>query len=334
MLNNLKFKVMEKLEKENAVAEELTAKKPAPVVFNIFDKEQFEIMQRVCNMFANSDIVPERYKISDKNPKEKAIANCIIAIEIAQRIGASTLMVMQNLSIIYGTPSWLSKFLIATINTCGRFNPLQYRFKEKGMLGKVDYVTYEKVWDKTLYNGKGGYKNVPKTETFDGSKIMDIECVAYTTAKGSDKVLESNPVSLRMAIQEGWYTKPGSKWPTMSRQMLMYRTASFWVNVYAPELSMGMKTVEEIHDIVDVNYEEVKNETMSSGSEVKENSETETVINTEDVFTDIEDDLIEIVEPKAKKSKIEKPKPEEPKNEAPEDEKFLGEIFDIEQPGF
>ena len=35
----------------------------------------------------------------------------------------------------------------------------------------------------------------------------------------------------------------------MPRQMLMYRAASFWTSVYAPELSMGMRTVEESQDM-------------------------------------------------------------------------------------
>lgn len=246
---------MNELQKTNQNEATLTTSSQSG--FNFFDPVQFDTMQRVCSLFANSELVPDMYKISDNNPKEKAIANCMIAIEMAQRIGASPLMIMQNMVIIYGRPSWSSKFLVATVNTCGRFNPLQYRFTEKGMLGKVDYTEYERMWDKTLYGGKGGYKNAAKTVTFDGTKVMDIECVAFTTAKGSDKVLESSPISLRLAIQEGWYTKNGSKWRTMPKQMLMYRAASFWTNAYAPELSMGMKTEDEIRDIVDVDYEEI-----------------------------------------------------------------------------
>lgn len=215
--------------------------------FNFFDPVQFDAMQRACNLFANSDLVPDMYKVSEKNPKGKAIANCMIAIEIAGRIGASPLMVMQNMVPIYGRPSWSSKFLVATVNTCGRFNPLQYRFTEKGMLGMVDYTDYE-------WNGRS--KQAVQKQ-FDGKAIMDIECVAYTTAKGSDQVLESSPVSVRLAIQEGWYTKNGSKWRTMTKQMLMYRAASFWTSAYAPELSMGMRTVEEQQDILDAEFEEV-----------------------------------------------------------------------------
>lgn len=208
--------------------------------FNFFDPIQFETMQRVCKLFASSELVPDMYRESEKNSMSKAMANCMIAIEVAQRIGASPLMVMQNMYIVYGQPSWSSKFLIATVNTCGRFNPLKYRFTNLGRLGKVEYTGY------------GTQKNV-----FDGTEIDNIQCIAYTTAKGSDELLESTPIDLKLAIQEGWYTKKGSKWQTMARQMLTYRAASFWTSAYAPELSMGMKTSEEVYDIVDIAYEDV-----------------------------------------------------------------------------
>ncbi len=222
--------------------------------FNFFDPVQFETMQRVCKLFSSSELVPDMYKTNLTlkngvaiNPENKAMANCMIAIEMAQRIGASPLMIMQNMVIIYGRPSWSSKFLIATVNTCGRFNPLQYRFTNLGRCGKVPYTDY--VWD--------GQRKAAQTKEFDGTQIDNIQCVAFTTAKGSTEVLESSPIDVRMAIQEGWYNKPGSKWPTMLRQMLTYRTASFWTNAYAPELSMGMKTDDEIRDIIDIDYEDV-----------------------------------------------------------------------------
>ena len=110
----------------------------------------------------------------------------------------------------------------------------------------VDYTDY--VWD--------GRTKKAVTKQFDGKKVMNIECVAYTTKKGSTDILESSPVSIELAIQEGWYTKNGSKWQTMTKQMLMYRAASFWTSAYAPELSMGMRTVEEQQDIY-VDYQDV-----------------------------------------------------------------------------
>ena len=41
--------------------------------------------------------------------------------------------------------------------------------------------------------------------------------------------------------------------------MLMYRAASMWTNAYAPELSMGMRTVEGQQDIY-TEYEDVTTE--------------------------------------------------------------------------
>lgn len=241
--------------------------KQSPMIatqFNYFDSEQFAVMQRLCTMLSSSELVPDRYKVSDKNPANKAIANCMIAVETAMRIGASPLMVMQNLDVIQGKPSWSSKFLIATINTCGRFNQLRYRFRDLGKVGKVEYL--ETKWE-------GGQKKTTKV-TFDGSNIDNLECVAHTCEKGSDEVLESSEITIKLAIQEGWYQKSGSKWPTMTKKMLMYRAASFWTNEHAPELSMGMKTVEEANDIEDIDYEDVSDRVKK---EVKQNGNKKVV---------------------------------------------------------
>lgn len=237
--------------------------------FNFFDPTQFETMQRVCKLFAYSELVPDIYKVvskplpnnatedqikaiqaENKMAETKAIANCMIAISMAMRINADPLMVMQNMIIIYGRPSWSSKFLIATVNTCGRFEPLQYKFTNNGKVGKIKYTDYQ-------WNDRSRRKEAVIKE-FDGSQIENLSCFAYTTKKGSNDVLKSSTIDLRLAIVEGWYTKNGSKWQTMPNQMLMYRAASMWTSVYAPEISMGMKTVEEQQDIIDAEFIEVK----------------------------------------------------------------------------
>lgn len=217
--------------------------------FSFFDADQFAVMQRVSKMFSMSELVPDMYKASEKVSPEKAMANCMIALSLAQRMGADALMVMQNLIIIYGRPSWSSKFLIATVNTCGRFETLKYEFKNLGKVGKIELTEY--VWN----NGK----KVPSKIMFDGTEIDNIQCVAFTREKGSEDRLDSSEVTIKMAIEEGWYTKNGSKWKTMPKKMLTYRAASFWTNEYAPEISMGMRTEEEAHDIgiEDIQYEDV-----------------------------------------------------------------------------
>lgn len=297
--------------------------------FNFFDPEQFATMQRMSNMFSSSELVPDMYKavykpipqnanedvikaVSAENDhaKNKAIANCMIALEIAGRIGASPLMVMQNLVIIYGRPTWSSKFLIGTVNTCGRFNPLQYEITNKGMVGMVDYVDY--VWDSSSRTKK------PVQKTFDGTKIPNLECVAFTTSRGSDKILRSSPISIELAIKEGWYTKNGSKWQTMPEQMLRYRAASFWTNAYAPEISMGMRTTEEVQDIEDVTFEELSS---TPKDEIREQANKGRIS-----MGNVEDVADEDPEPSKETPKAEDPQLEKEESKTP-DQKPLAPGF-------
>jgi len=80
---------------------EITETNPAPL-------SSFELAQRQAKALSASDLVPQQYKGN--------VANTLVALEIANRIGASPLMVMQNLHIIHGRPSWSSTFVIAAIN--------------------------------------------------------------------------------------------------------------------------------------------------------------------------------------------------------------------------
>ncbi len=171
--------------------------------------KKFEVQQRMAQMYSTSTIVPDTYRGN--------IGNCVIAIDMAMRMNANPLMVIQNLYIVHGNPAFSSKFLIATINASGRFTPLRYEFR--GTEGKDNYAcrvyAYE-AWDKE-----------------------------------HKEPLYGDWVSLDMAKKEGWFSKPGSKWQTMPNQMLRYRAAAFWQRVYCPEISMGLMTAEEAEDIDD-----------------------------------------------------------------------------------
>ena len=175
-----------------------------------FDLQSFELMQRVAKGFASSSLVPQQYQGN--------VANTMIALSMAQRIGADPMAVMQQLHVINGRPSWSSKFLIATFNACGRFTAMRFRFR--GTEGQDDW-----------------------------------SCQAYATEKATGEEVNGAWVSIALAKAEGWHSKNGSKWKTMPQQMLMYRAASFMVNIVAPELSMGLQTAEEAHDIIDVTPE-------------------------------------------------------------------------------
>ena len=119
-------------------------------------------------------------------------------------------MVMQNLYVIQGRPSWSSKFLIAAINNSRKFD-IELQFDEKK--------------DK---NGK------------------PFSCTAWTMKNG--RRIEGMTVDMDMAKDEGWLSKNGSKWKSMPQLMLRYRAASFFSSLNCPELTMGLYTREELQD--------------------------------------------------------------------------------------
>lgn len=188
--------------------------------------KQFEATQRIAMMYAMSNFIPDSYKYRNGQPLEQnvVLANCTIALEMATRMRANPLMVMQNLYIVHGQPAFSSKFLIACINASKRFSPLRYEFK--GEEGTDDYAC---------------------------------RAIAYEANDTKHKEpLEGDWISIRMAKAEGWTSKKGSKWLTMPTQMLRYRAAAFWQRAYCPEISMGLITAEEAQDAFAQTYEEVK----------------------------------------------------------------------------
>lgn len=171
----------------------------------VFDGiEAFDAAQRMAKALSSSTLVPTAYQ------GQQGLANSLIALEMAGRMRLSPLVVMQNLSIIHGRPSWSSSFLIATVNASGRFTPLRFVFDD------------------------------PARPT---------SCYAAATDKASGEELIGETITLEMAKREGWSTKNGSKWLTMPGQMLRYRAASFWTRVYCPEVSLGLVTQEEAIDV-------------------------------------------------------------------------------------
>lgn len=169
--------------------------------------EKFELVQRQAKALSMSTMIPKDY--------QNNIPNTLVALEMAHRIGASPLMVMQNLNIIHGRPSWSSTFIIAALNSCGRFTALRFQMEE----------------------GK---------------------CRALANEIATGEVLESPWVTMQMAKDEGWLTKPGSKWKTMPELMMRYRAAAFFGRLYAPEIMMGMHTEFEVQDMQPVKVSRVE----------------------------------------------------------------------------
>jgi len=141
-----------------------------------------------------------------------SIGDCAIVVDMALRLNASPLFVAQNLYVVYGSPAWSSKFLIGLWNSCGRYSAIRYEFS--GTEGQDD---------------RG--------------------CVAKSKEWATGEELVGPLVTLSLAKKEGWFEKRGSKWQTMPALMLRYRAATFLINTVAPELGMGIRTVEEAEDI-------------------------------------------------------------------------------------
>ena len=190
------------------MSKELTVTHPAPPErFSAWSSiAHFENAQRMAKVLSESSIVPENYK--------GKIAECVIALDMANRIGANPLAVMQNLYIVHGRPAWSSQFLISCVNASGKFSPLRY-----------------------LSTGERGQ---------DSWGI-----VAWAQDRSGER-LESPEVTMGMAKAEGWVSKNGSKWKTMPDLMLRYRAATLFARLFAPELTMGLHTEEEIIDIAPV----------------------------------------------------------------------------------
>lgn len=185
-----------------------TANNNLPIAAGFGNADSFELLQRQAKLLASSELVPKEF--------QGKLANCVIALEMANRIGASPMAVLQNLYIVHGKPSWSSQFIIAALNSTGDFSPLRFAI-----------------------SGEGEKKT----------------CVAWAIEKETGERLESPPVSIEMAKKEGWLTKSGSKWATMPDLMLRYRSATFFGRLYAPQVLMGMRTMEETQDIIDVTPE-------------------------------------------------------------------------------
>lgn len=207
------------------MANEVVTKQETSVV-NIFSNtENFNNAFTMAKYLSQSTMVPKTF--------QNNISNCIIALDMAQRTKMSPFMVMQNIYIVYGNPSWSSKFIAALINQSRRYAiPLQYEFnKDK---------TSCYVWA----TDNEGNKVIGPTISIDMAK-----------KEGWYSKKDSKGVEC-------------SKWQTMPEIMLMYRAVSFFGKMHCSDLLMGIPSQDEIVDVgptYDTVEEEIKAEANSAG---------------------------------------------------------------------
>ena len=188
------------------------AVQPSGVISPYASVSNFEVAQHMAKQLAASKIIPDSYQ---NNP-----ANCMVALEMASRMQASPLAVMQNCDVINGRPNFRSTFMIALINSSHKFKT-DLRFD---ITGEGDART----------------------------------CVAWVI-DATDARLEGPPISIGMAKKEGWHGRKGSKWQTLPDLMLRYRSAAFFARLYAADLVLGMHTTDEAEDIesIEATYTQV-----------------------------------------------------------------------------
>ncbi|MCM1525161.1 MAG: recombinase RecT [Ruminococcus sp.] len=165
----------------------------------------FSRAYKLAQVISTADIIPDSYK---NKP-----ADCAIAVDMANRMGVSPLMVMQSLYVVKGKPSWSGQACKALIDGCGKFRQ-----------GSV----------RPVYFGEKGT---------DSRGCMLVGIWSDT----GDKV-EGPEVTLKMAKSEGWLSK-NPKWTNMPELMLAYRASAFFARVYCPEVLMGVHVEGEVEDI-------------------------------------------------------------------------------------
>lgn len=98
-----------------------------------------------------------------------------------------------------------------------------------------------------LANARGPFKgSLQFTVTGEGAAMV-AECWAIHRETG-ERV--STSISMQQAKKAGWTSN--KKYDEIPAQMLSYRAATFLVRLYCPEVTLGMKTTEELEDIAAV----------------------------------------------------------------------------------
>lgn len=192
-------------ENENAeVQMQVVEPKITPQVASMWNNtKMFNLAFKLAGFLGQSDLVPQNY--------QGKTANCLIAIDIANRMGISPMAVMQNSQIVRGKFSWTGSACKSMIDGCGKF--VRTRYVMVGEKGTDSWGYYLEAEDK------------------------------------SGNIIEGVAVTVAMAKAEGWYSQ-NPKWRNMTELMLKYRCAAFFMRTECAGLAMGFLTAEENEDIV------------------------------------------------------------------------------------
>ncbi len=203
--------------------------------------------------YLNSDAMNKAYRhakvlaASDIVPdafKGKA-ENILIAMDLANRTGFGLMQVMQNLYLVRGKISWSGSFCMSAIKASGLYEWVKYC--RVGEPNTREYGYFVQALDKST------------------GQIVNGPLVDWATVKN-----------------EGWDSKPGSKWKTMPDLMFRYRAAAFFARTECPEVLQGLQTTEEVQDV--------------SGYETPKKQKTKITLNGVEPEVYIESEVDEVIE--------------------------------------
>ena len=174
------------------------------------NENSFSGLMKIAETFAQTSIVPQAYQGKP--------GDCMIAVDIANRMGVSPMFVMQNLYVVKGKPSWSGQACMSLIMASPEYQDVHPE-----------------------YTGERG------TNTWG--------CHIEATSKATGKLVCGPEVTIGIAKAEGWFSKKDkygnetSKWQTMPELMLAYRASAFFARVYIPNALMGYAVDGEAEDI-------------------------------------------------------------------------------------
>lgn len=184
------------------------------------EKINLPAVSQTATMWNNSELMKNSYQVATILAKTAAIpdryknkpGDCLILIDLSNRMGVSPIAVAQWSQIIKGNFTWAGQACKALIDGCGKYKESRYE-----MFGK------------------------PGTP--------ERGCVLTAIKRSTGEVIKGPEVTMKIAKDEGWIDKDGSKWKTMPELMLRYRAAAFFARTECPEALMGFYTSEEMNDI-------------------------------------------------------------------------------------
>jgi hypothetical protein len=205
--NAVAYVEKEQIKNELSAEKQDSSKLEVQLSHNSNFRDSFAESYKIAKVLCKAKIIPVAYQDN--------VEDTTVAVDMASRMGVSPMMVMQNLYVVKGKPSWSGQ-------ACMTF--LRNKYKKV----KVIYV---------------------------GAKGTDERGCYIKAIDEDGDVLEGTTITIAMAKAEGWwskkdkYGKETSKWQTMPEQMLAYRAAAFFARVYCPELLMGCQIEGEAEDI-------------------------------------------------------------------------------------